>query len=225
MNQKKELIQFLSSFISENRRSKFDTIINNRTRFITVVLEDIYQSHNASAVLRTCDCFGVQDIHIIENRNKYTINPDVVMGASDWLTLHKYNETESNTSNCLKGLKKRGYKIAATSLHEQSIDIHQLNANEKTALIFGTEISGISEAVKEEADIFVKIPMYGFTESFNISVSAALCIHVLSEKMRNSTINWHLSEEEKEILMLSWIKKNLHSPELLEEEFYKRNRA
>src|ERR1700747_928393 len=155
----KELIEYLSGFVSENRRKKFENVIRWRTRHLTIALEDIYQSHNASAVLRSCDCFGVQDIHIIENRNKYDVDPDVALGSSKWLTLHKYNGEENNTVACIDSLKKKGYRIIATTPHEKDSNIEDLDVNEKICLFFGTELKGISDIVRKRADGFVKIPM------------------------------------------------------------------
>jgi tRNA (guanosine-2'-O-)-methyltransferase len=98
---KKSYLEYLLQFVTQNKRNRFEEIIRNRTRHLTVALEDIYQSHNASAVLRTCDCFGIQDVHIIENKYKYTLNPDIALGASQWLCLEKYNQREDNTADCL----------------------------------------------------------------------------------------------------------------------------
>ena len=129
---KKDLIQYLSQFVSETRLKKFDDIINERTRHITVVLEDIYQAHNASAVLRSCDCFGIQDVHFIESRNKYKISTDVDMGASSWLSIHRHSEKENNnTISCLLSLKSRGYKIVATTPHEKDCTLDQLTIDNK----------------------------------------------------------------------------------------------
>ena len=221
MNKKStvDLIEYLQQFILENRKKRFDEVIGNRTRHLTVVLEDIYQSHNASAVMRSCDCFGVQDIHVIENRNKYSINPDVALGSSNWLTLHKYHDTENNTLSCIISLKKRGYKIIAATPHKDDVTIHDLNIDHKTALVFGTELHGISEDVLKHADGFVKIPMYGFTESFNISVSVALCLHTLVERLHASTIKWQLSEDEKQDVMLDWLRTSISSSKMIEEKF------
>jgi tRNA (guanosine-2'-O-)-methyltransferase len=218
----KELIEYLSAFISDNRRSKFEEVINWRTRHITLVLEDIYQPHNASAVLRSCDCFGIQDIHVIENRNKYTVNPDVALGSPKWLNLVKYNRHEDNTRACLIGLKEKGYRIVATTPHKDDYNIQDLPVDGKLALVFGTELEGISDTVRELADEYVKIPMFGFTESFNISVSAAICLHTLVMKLHASGIDWKLGEEEKSEVLLNWLRNSISKSELLEKEFYSR---
>ena len=215
-----ELINFFKQFVTENRLELFDKVIANRTRYITVAVEDIYQSQNASAVLRTSDCFGLQDIHIIENKNMYDINPDVALGSSKWLNLIKYNKTENNTLEAIKKLRESGYRIVATTPHKKDVDLESFDLRKgKVALFFGTELMGLSDLMIENADEYLKIPMYGFTESFNISVSAAIILHHLTSKLRNSNINWQLTDPEKEELKLSWLKKTIKSSSLLIDDF------
>lgn len=218
------LIDYLSAFITQNRLKQFKKIIKKRTRYITVVLEDIYQSQNASAVLRSCECFGIQDVHIIENKNEFTVNTDVSLGASKWVDLYKYNKKYFNTPEALKTLKEKGYRIIATSPHinDTLLDDFDLNGG-KTALVFGTEIAGITGYVEENADGFLKIPIVGFTESFNISVSAAIILHHISAKLRKADINWRLNADEQKELLLSWLTKSIKKPDLIIKEYLSRN--
>ena len=218
---KNELLQHLYQFISDNKRNLFEQNIQYRTRHITLVLEDIFQPHNASAVLRTCDCFGIQDVHIIENKNEYEVNPDVALGSSKWLNLHKYNQTENNTVNTFNSLRKQGYRIVATTPHKNDCSLEDLNLDTKIALVFGTELNGLSQIAIDNADEFVTIPMYGFTESFNISVSAAIILHHLTEKLRNSLLKWELTDIEKTEIKLNWVKNVVKRSDLLEQEFLK----
>ena len=197
-----ELINYLEGFVSDRRKQRLTEVLVERTRHMAIVLEDVYQGHNASAVLRSCDCFGVQDIHFIENRNKFKISEDVSMGATQWLTIKKYNTEENNTAACLKELKKQGYRIVATSPHKDDKTIMELDVSKPFALVFGTEIDGITETVSEMANEFVKIPMYGFTESFNISVSVSICLYHIISALHQSNISWQLPQEEKEKLQL-----------------------
>ncbi|MBI9038989.1 MAG: RNA methyltransferase [Bacteroidales bacterium] len=216
---KEELLSYLSGFITENKSNKFEKIIKDRTRYLTVVLEDIFQPHNASAILRTCDCFGIQDVHIIENKNKYDVNPDVALGSSKWLTLIKHNDNEENTLEALNKLKKQGYKIVATSPHKDQYMLDELPLDQKTALVFGTELNGLSDLALDNSDYFVKIPMYGFTESFNISVSAAIILYSLTKKIKKSKINWQLSEAEILDIKLDWVRNVIKRSELIEKDF------
>jgi len=218
----KKLIGYLSSFVSADRMLKFDRVLKNRTRHLTIVLEDIYQPHNASAVLRSCDCFGIQDVHIVENRNKYSVNQDIALGSSKWLTQIKYKDYANNTLECFKKLKQQGYKIIATSPIQNNNLIDELEVKEKTALVFGTELTGISKEVTDNADGFVSIPMFGFTESFNISVSAAICLHTLINKIHRSSFQWRLLPEEQDQVILQWLRNSIQKSELIELEYYKR---
>ena len=214
------LIEYLSGFITEERLGTFDNVLNNRTRYITVVLEDLYQSHNASAVLRTCDCFGIQDVHIIENRNTYSVNPDVALGSNKWLTLNKYNRTESNTQETYRALRNAGYRIIATTHHRDDKTPEDFDMKKgKAALVFGTELEGLSEAAINEADECMRIPMFGFTESFNISVAAAIILYQLTGRLRGSAINWKLNPAEKRELKLTWLKRSIKKSDLLIREF------
>lgn len=215
--QKRLVLDYLLEFVTDHKRQLFSTIIENRTRHMTVVLEDIFQPHNASAVLRSCDCFGVHDVHIIENRNLYTPNPQVSLGSSKWLNLKKYNDKQQNTLACFEHLREQGYTIVATSPHKNDCLLEELPVEEKTALVFGTELEGLSQIALDHADRFVRIPMYGFTESFNISVSAALSMFYLTEKIRHSDIDWRLTEEEKLDVQLTWARTLLKSADQLEQ--------
>lgn len=216
-----ELFNFLSPHITEKRLSLFNQIIEHRTKYITVVLEDIFQPQNASAVLRSCDCFGIQDVHIIENRNEFEIDNEVSLGSSKWLSLKKYNREKNNSLTAIKHLKEQGYRIVATTPHLNNQELPDFDLSlGKTALVFGTELQGISEAIMNEADEFLKIPMFGFTESFNISVSAAITMHHLTDKLRRSKINWELTEEEKIEKKIEWIRSTLKKSELIEQRFW-----
>ena len=148
----KALSAFLEKMVNENRLELLDKIMQDRTRYVTVVLEDLFQPHNASAVLRTCDCFGIQDIHIVENRNEYTLNPEVELGSAQWLNMHRYNNTENNTLSAIEGLKKNGYRIVATTPHTDDVDLPDFRLEEgPVALLFGTEMRGLSDQALEMA--------------------------------------------------------------------------
>lgn len=216
-----ELFEYLSPHITEKRLNLFNRIIENRTKYLTVVLEDIFQPQNASAVLRSCDCFGIQDVHIIENRNEFEVDTEVSLGSSKWLSLHKYNEDKNNSLTAIRNLKKEGYKIVATTPHvnDQELPDFDITAG-KTALIFGSELPGVSDIILNEADEYLKIPMFGFTESFNISVSAAITLHFLTHKLHHSNVQWKLSEKEKTDIKIQWIRNTIKKSELIEKRFW-----
>jgi len=219
---KKALYEYIARFATENKQQKFDEIVTKRTRYITVVLEDVFQPHNASAVLRTCDCFGIQDVHIIEDRHEYLVNPEVALGSSKWLNMIYYRGKENNTPDAVKNLKDHGYRIVATTPHKDDVNIGDLSLDKgPLALVFGTEQHGLTGKALDLADEFVKIPMFGFTESFNISVSAAIVLFSLTERLRKSQLNWQLSEEEMVDTKIQWAKQAVKSSDLLERNFLK----
>lgn len=220
MSLKKELLLYLSEFVTESRNQRFNEIINYRTRYCTVVLENIFQSHNISAVLRSCECFGIQDVHVIENENTFKTHPDIALGSDKWIHIRKYKSVNA-TTKCLSDLKKSGYKIVATSPHIESYDLETLPLDKKVALVFGTEMEGITPAVDALTDYYVKIPMVGFTESLNISVSAGVCLYAVSERIRKSDIKWQLTEPERIDILINWMKKTIKKPEILEKNFFK----
>ena len=199
--QKAALYEQATQFFSENKRALFDRLAPLRTRHISVVLEDIYQSHNASAVLRSCDCFGVQDVHVVEARNPFNPAGDVAVGSSKWVDYYRYNSIQ----DVYRNLHAKGYRIVATLPHENDTMIGDLDISQPTALVFGTELTGLTQEAIDGADAYVKIPMYGFTESFNISVCAALSLFSLTERMRSdTTLQWRLSDDDLLDLKLHW---------------------
>ena len=216
-----ELIHYLENFINPNRLELIDRNLQKRTRYVTIVLEDTFQPNNSAAILRTCDCFGIQDVHIIENKNNFKPNEEIALGSDQWLSIHRYNKEKENTANALKSLKNNNYRIIATSSHGKGTPIEDFNlSNGKAAFIFGTELTGITNTVEELADEFVYIPMSGFTESFNISVAAAIILHQVSNKLKKSTINWNIEKEELEIIRLQWLKNSIKKPDMIEKYFY-----
>jgi tRNA (guanosine-2'-O-)-methyltransferase len=218
-HQKERYLDYLSGFITEQRRSRIDEIVKNRTQHIAIVLEDIYQPHNASAVLRSCDCFGIMDVHIIENEHTYKVNPDVALGSAQWLNLNLYNGSGNNSRYCLEGLVESGYRIVAATPHKNDVLIHELSLDKKTALVFGNELEGLSPVTMEMADAFVKIPMSGFTESLNISVSAAICMFSLTERLRKTNMSWQLTDDVMLDTRIAWIKNNIKKAEIVEREY------
>jgi len=213
------LLAHLLEFITPGRKSLFEKVIESRTRHITVLLEDIYQPHNASAVLRTCDLTGIQDVHIIENNNEYKVNPDVALGASKWLNLIRYNDNEQNTLHAYKKLREQGYRIVASTPHKNDQSLEEISLEGKLAIVFGTELNGLSDTAIENADEYLRIPMFGFTESYNISVSAALILFNLTARLRNSSISWQIAEKEKLEILLEWSRRSIKRSDILENQF------
>jgi tRNA (guanosine-2'-O-)-methyltransferase len=219
---KLQLVNYLQEFVTEDRWQTINEVLSHRTRYLTVVLEDIYQPQNASAVLRSCDCFGIQDVHIIENRNEFNPNKEVTIGADQWISLHYYNKPDvNNTKRCYNQLQEQGYQIIATTPHKKDQTIDQVSIDEKTALVFGAELRGLSDYALEHADGYARIPMVGFSESFNISVGAALCLYDLTTRLRKSQKKWKLQDEEKLELQSQWLEKSIRAGTRLKAKFLK----
>ena len=214
-------LDYLKGYISVNKQQLIDKALDQRTRHLAVVLDDIYQPQNASAAIRTADCFGIQEVYVIENKHKFKVNPRVVHGSSKWVNVTRFNEEADNVKACVTQLKEQGYRLLATVPDPSATSIYDIDISQKTALVFGTEMSGISPGMMEHVEGEVTIPMYGFTESFNISVSVAIILSRLAEKLFSSNIDWKLNEDEKSLLKLEWYRKIVNRSNLLEKEFLK----
>ncbi|MFT5778958.1 MAG: tRNA (guanosine-2'-O-)-methyltransferase [Crocinitomicaceae bacterium] len=221
MPTKENILLKLYELITSSKQDMLDNIAADRTNYVTVVLEDINKEHNASAVLRTCDCFGVQTMHVIEKNQEFMIHRDIAMGARKWVDVTSYSETETPNLDCINGLKQKGYKIVATTPHTETT-IDQLSIDQPIALVFGTERDGISDEIIQHADELIRIPMYGFTESFNISVSAAILLSTLRNKLESSELDWKLSKDEQTELKTKWCTKIIRNGEKVEQEIRKR---
>jgi len=211
-----DYLNFLENILTDNRKAKFLKVLENRTKHFTVVVEDVFQMHNASAVMRSCEVFGIQELNVIEERYGKSIDKEIAMGAQKWVDINKFD----NVSNCVETLKSKGYQIIATTPHENDCLLDDFDISKPSALFFGTERDGLSEEVLQKADGFLKIPMAGFTESLNISVSAAIIIQNLTNRLRQSEIDWHLSEEEILEKRLAWSKSSIKDIKRIESRYF-----
>lgn len=210
-----EILDYLLSFLTPRRRMLFEKVLEQRTNHFSVATQDVYQLHNTSAVIRSCDVFGIQNIHVIEERNLKKIDREIAMGAQKWVDVNRYNSTDS----CIKKLREQGYQIVATSPHEGASELDNFDISKPSVFFFGTEKEGLSPEVMEQADASLKIPMVGFTESLNISVSAAIILQALTSRLRKSDHDWQLSEAEKRELKFRWAKKSIKNAEQLIERY------
>jgi tRNA (guanosine-2'-O-)-methyltransferase len=211
---------YLGEFISEKRKNLIEKVLSARTRYVTIVLEDIFQSQNMSAVIRTCECMGLQDVHIIEQSSSYSVNKKVIKGANKWMDLIQYKNKNSNSAEeCFQRLKKDGYTIYVADPAPDGYAIEDLPLNSKIALVMGNELNGISSYATQHADGKVNIPMHGFTESLNVSVSAAICLNTLIPKLRKSSIAWQLTKDEVDFIRLKWYRSSVRRSDLLEREY------
>lgn len=209
------LLHYLEQFISENRKQRFLDILSNRTKHFTIAVEDVYQMHNTSAVMRSCEVFGIQELHVVEQKFGKSIDKQIAMGAQKWVDIKEHPSSIS----CIEALRKKGYQIIATTPHNDSCTIENFDISKPSALFFGTEKEGLSTEVLQQADGFLKIPMVGFTESLNISVSAAIIIQDITNRLRNSKIKWQLTDAEIIEKRLDWTRKSIKDIENVEGRF------
>lgn len=209
-------LEFLENILTENRKERFLNVLKNRTRHFTVAVEDVFQMHNTSAVMRSCEVFGIQELNVIEQRFGKRIDKEIAMGAQKWVDINAFD----SITGCLDNLQSRGYQIIATTPHEDDCLLDDFDISKPSALFFGTERDGLSEEILNRADGFLKIPMVGFTESLNISVSAAIIIQNLTERLRKSNIKWQLSEEEIVEKRLQWAKNTIKDIKRIEARYY-----
>ena len=214
-----QLLEHLLSFLTDRRKNLFDEVISKRTRHFTVATEDVYQLHNTSAGMRSCDVFGIQDLHVIEEKVSKKIDREIAMGAQKWVNINRHNSTKE----CIDNLKENGYQIIATTPHNNSTELKEFDISKKSAFFFGKEKEGLSDIVLEAADGYLKIPMYGFTESLNISVSAAIILQTLITRLKDSDVVWELSEPEKNKIKLLWAKMSIKSSTEIIERYNKIN--
>ena len=212
-----ELLAYLQSFLTDRRIQLFDKVLAERTNHFTVAVEDVYQLHNTSAVIRSCESFGVQELHVIEEVNVKSIDKEIAMGAQKWVDVQRHGSARG----CITHLKSQGYKIIATSPHKDAHTLENFDTSQKSAIFFGRETEGLSDTVMELADDFIYIPMVGFTESLNISVSAAITLQHIMTKLKQSDVAWQFSEQELFDKKLEWTRKMIKDIEGIEQRFLK----
>ncbi|SHM60881.1 TrmH family RNA methyltransferase [Flavobacterium chilense] len=214
-----DYLAFLENILTDNRKEKFLKVLENRTKHFTIAVEDVFQMHNTSAVMRSCEVFGIQELNIIEQRFGKRIDKEIALGAQKWVDINRFDTVDA----CISSLRNKGYQIIATTPHENDCMIQDFDITKPSALFFGTEKDGLSPEILEKADGFLKIPMVGFTESLNISVSAAIIIQNLTNRLRNSDIDWHLSDEEILEKRLVWAKNSIKDIKRIEARYYQEN--
>lgn len=210
-----DYLTYLNGFITENRKLGFEKVLANRTNHFCVAVEDVYQLHNTSAVMRSCEVFGVQNLHVIEQKFSKTIDKQIAMGAEKWVDIHMHKSTQT----CINEIKSKGYQIVATTPHKDAFLLDDFDIKKPSALFFGTEKMGLSPEIMEQADTFIKIPMYGFTESLNISVSAAIILNSITSRLRKSSVNWQLNEDELLAKKIDWARKSIKDIDFITERF------
>ncbi len=196
-------IEKLYEFITDERKEKIQKVLSQRSAHFAPVLEGLYDRGNVSAVMRSAEAFGFHRFHIIETSKDFKESQRVTQGADKWLDVVKW----TNTKDCILNLKQQGYKVYATHMSEKAMNFDELDLNQKTAVIFGNERDGVSEEALSMADGNVLLPMAGFTQSFNISVAAALSFQRAFLKSPPK-----VSEEERKLLEAAYYLRTIDWP-------------
>lgn len=212
-------LSYLTEYLTPERFSKIETILEERTEHFTIAIEDVYQMHNASAVMRSCDVFGWQKMHVIERKFGKRIDSEIAMGAQKWVDVLRHD----SAIQCIESLKNQGYQIVATVPHGTAISLNDFDISQPSAFFFGTERHGLSEEVLAKADVFMTIPMYGFSESLNISVAASIIIQNLTERLRKSHLNWKLTPEKLLETKIKWSRNSIKHIQSIEKAYIERN--
>lgn len=212
-------IDYLAELMLPQRFDIIQKIVKNRTNYLTVCLENIFHGQNASAIIRSCEAFGIQNIHVIEERCHFRPNVEIVKGADKWLDIHRHNENDAS-EHLIKNLKAEGYRIVATSPHIDGVTADEYDLSKgKTAIFLGTEKQGISKTVMENADDFIRVDMHGFVESLNVSVCGAIILSSLTSQLRHRTdIEWQLTDEEQLVMLNRWMKLSVRDSERIIKE-------
>lgn len=202
----------LAEFLTDERRRTLATALAERTCYMTLLAENTFHPHNASALMRHCDAFGVQELHTVETLCKFSPNASIVRGTDKWVDVRRH----ASTGEAVAALKGAGYRIVATTPHREDATPETFDVGRGPfALVFGTEHAGISDEVIASADEFLRIPMCGMVESLNVSASAAILIYTLSERMRLTVGNWRMSDAEQAETLCCWMRRSVKDSEAI----------
>ena len=205
------VIEKMGELLTPERKERIRQVIDKRTYDIVPVLDGIHDLGNVSAVMRSAEAFGLQELHFVQNQPKYKVSQRTSKGTDKWLNVIRWKESLA----CAKSLKERGYQIVATHLDATAVPISEVDFSGKTALILGNEKDGVSKEILEMSDVRCIIPMQGFAESFNISVAAALSFyHIYQDRMSRLGHHGNLSPEEKKYLIADYYLRCSDNPEI-----------
>lgn len=207
-----ERIACLKEFMLPERYDVLRRTLGMRTRYMTVLAENMYHGQNAAALIRHCEAFGVQEMHTVETLCSFEPNPDIARGAERWIDVRQH----PSTAEAVAALRGAGYRIVATTPHREDVTPETFDVTQGPfALVFGTEHAGISDEVIASADEFLRIPMCGMVESLNVSASAAILIYMLSERIRLTVDGWQMSPAEQAGVLDGWMRESVKDAEAI----------
>ena len=213
-----ERTAYMESFLTDERREVLRRTLSSRTRYMTILTENTFHPQNASALVRHCEAFGLQDLHTVETRCKFNPNVNIVRGTDKWVDITRHD----STAEAIATLKSAGYRLVATTPHRESCTPETFDvAKGPFCLVFGTEHAGVSDEIIEAADEYLRIPMCGMVESLNVSASAAILIYMLSQRMRlTPSIDWQLEDDDARKILFRWVMSSVKDSErILQRQF------
>jgi len=219
LDQKKALYQRFCSVLTPERQQKFEQVWNQRNTCLHLVLENIYQSLNASAIVRTADAMGVQYLHVLEDEHPWEMNRKISKGAMDWMDIQRSKDPRE----MMLSLKSKGFELVVTDFSPNAIDIEDYQPKRPVALVMGTELTGISDVARELADVSVVIPMSGFSQSLNVSVATGIAISQLSRKTKHLKTTFPPTDEERLDALNLWSKNAIYWSDQIIRDFLAEN--
>lgn len=207
--------EYLKQFLTEERLAKIEHFSQESSDFVLPVVEDVYQFRNAAAIVRSVEACGFHKVVALQEEYSFEPNLRVTKGADTWVEVEKLPRNMESFQN----IKDRGYKIVVVSLENNAKMLPEYEITEPIALVFGTEMEGVSQEILDFADETLAIPMYGFTRSFNVSVAASICMYELKQKLIKSDIDYKLSEEKLLRMKILWAVNSMRSGQQIFEKY------
>ncbi|ANF49779.1 rRNA methyltransferase [Chryseobacterium glaciei] len=211
--------EYLKQFLTDERLRKIDHFSPESSDFVLPVMDDVYQFRNAAAIIRSVEACGFHKVVAMEEENVFDPNLTVTKGAETWVEVEKMPKNIDS----LQKIKDRGYKILAVSLEKNAVMLPDYQITEPIALVFGTEMAGVSEEVIDFADETLAIPMFGFTRSYNVSVAAGICMYELKQKLINSNLDYKLSDEKLLKMKIRWAVNSMQSGQQIFQKYLRDN--
>lgn len=196
----------MKEFLTENRKNKIDSVLKARQFSLRVVIENVHDPHNVSAVFRTCDAAGIPKISLIYNKEKFPkIAKTSSASAFKWVDKEKFRSVDE----CYESLRKEGFQILATSLTAESVNLYDVDFTKKTAVVLGNEHRGVSEEAEQKADRCLYIPQFGMVQSLNISVANAVIVYEALRQRKAAGLydDTELDIQTYEAILDEWYKK------------------
>jgi tRNA (guanosine-2'-O-)-methyltransferase len=214
LKEKQAFYAKISMELSDHKRQLFERKIQHRTRHFSLALEDMMKTQNASALMRTADAFGVQRVDIYDKNERFNVSSGISKGVEKWLDTSFFNTyNEGGVAEWAELLKSSGRKLYVTALNASAKPLHDIDATIPATICFGNEQEGASEELLKHADEVIYIPMKGFVESFNVSVSCGIVLHHLTHKMEEAGIARGLSQEDEITTKIDWALRTIPNPQ------------